>query len=31
MRLPVAPYFIALFQSLGASPTPINFAEVYSS
>jgi len=31
IRLPVAPYFIALFQSLGASPTPINFAEVYSA
>jgi tripartite ATP-independent transporter DctP family solute receptor len=31
IRLPVAPYFIALFQRLGASPTPINFAEVYSA
>jgi TRAP-type C4-dicarboxylate transport system substrate-binding protein len=25
IRLPVAPLFIALFQHLGASPTPINF------
>jgi len=31
IRLPVAPYFISLFQHLGASPTPINFAEVYSA
>ncbi|MFL5268875.1 MAG: TRAP transporter substrate-binding protein [Stellaceae bacterium] len=31
IRLPVAPYYIALFQRLGASPTPINFAEVYSA
>ena len=31
IRLPVAPYLIALFQSLGASPTPINFGEVYSA
>jgi len=28
IRLPVAPLFIALFQHLGASPTPINFGEV---
>jgi TRAP-type transport system periplasmic protein len=31
IRLPVAPYLIALFQYLGASPTPINFGEVYSA
>jgi tripartite ATP-independent transporter DctP family solute receptor len=31
IRLPVAPYYISLFQHLGASPTPINFAEVYSA
>jgi tripartite ATP-independent transporter DctP family solute receptor len=31
IRLPVAPLFIALFQHLGASPTPINFGEVYSA
>jgi tripartite ATP-independent transporter DctP family solute receptor len=31
LRLPVAPYLIALFQHLGASPTPINFGEVYSA
>jgi tripartite ATP-independent transporter DctP family solute receptor len=31
IRLPVAPYLIALFQALGASPTPINFGEVYSA
>ena len=31
IRLPVAPYLIALFQPLGASPTPINFGEVYSA
>jgi len=31
IRLPVAPLFIALFQHLGASPTPINFGEVYST
>jgi TRAP-type C4-dicarboxylate transport system substrate-binding protein len=27
----VAPLFISLFQHLGASPTPINFGEVYSA
>ena len=27
----MAPYLIALFQHLGASPTPINFGEVYSA
>jgi TRAP-type transport system periplasmic protein len=31
IRLPVAPYLIALFRHLGASPTPINFNEVYSA
>ncbi len=31
IRLPVAPYLIALFQHLGASPTPLNFGEVYSA
>jgi tripartite ATP-independent transporter DctP family solute receptor len=31
IRLPVSPYLIALFQGLGASPTPINFGEVYSA
>ena len=31
IRLPVAPYLIALFKALGASPTPINFGEVYSA
>ena len=31
IRLPVAPYLIALFEHLGASPTPINFGEVYSA
>jgi hypothetical protein len=31
VRLPVAPLFISLFQHLGASPTPINFGEVYSA
>jgi TRAP-type transport system periplasmic protein len=31
IRLPVAPLFIALFQHLGASPTPINLGEVYSA
>src|SRR4029077_7272538 len=28
---PGAPLFISLFQHLGASPTPINFGEVYSA
>src|SRR5580658_7279477 len=31
IRLPVAPLFISLFKHLGASPTPINFGEVYSA
>src|SRR5947209_7068873 len=30
-NLPVAPLFISLFRHLGASPTPINFGEVYSA
>ncbi len=31
IRLPVAPTLIALFRSLGASPTALNFNEVYSA
>lgn len=31
IRLPVAPYFIALFRHLGAAPTSMNFSEVYSA
>ncbi|HUA56622.1 MAG TPA: TRAP transporter substrate-binding protein [Candidatus Sulfotelmatobacter sp.] len=31
IRLPVAPLFISLFQHLGASPTALNFGEVYSA
>jgi tripartite ATP-independent transporter DctP family solute receptor len=31
IRLPVAPYLISLFRHLGASPTAINFNEVYSA
>jgi tripartite ATP-independent transporter DctP family solute receptor len=31
IRLPVAPYLISLFRHLGASPTAINFSEVYSA
>ena len=31
IRLPVAPTLIALFKSLGASPTPLTFGEVYSA
>jgi tripartite ATP-independent transporter DctP family solute receptor len=31
IRLPVAPALIALFRHLGASPTAINFSEVYSA
>jgi tripartite ATP-independent transporter DctP family solute receptor len=31
IRLPVAPAFIELFKHLGASPTAINFGEVYSA
>ena len=31
LRLPVAPTLIALFKSLGAAPTALNFGEVYSA
>jgi tripartite ATP-independent transporter DctP family solute receptor len=31
LRLPVAPTLIALFKSLNAAPTPLNFGEVYSA
>ena len=31
IRLPVAPYLVSLFRHLGASPTAINFSEVYSA
>jgi len=31
IRLPVAPTLIALFKSLNASPTALNFGEVYSA
>jgi TRAP-type transport system periplasmic protein len=31
IRLPVAPALISLFRHLGASPTAINFSEVYSA
>lgn len=31
IRLPVAPYLISLFRHLNASPTAINFSEVYSA
>lgn len=31
LRVPAAPMLSSLFQALGASPTPINFNEVYSS
>ena len=31
IRLPVAPYLVALFRHLGASPTTLNFSEVYSA
>jgi tripartite ATP-independent transporter DctP family solute receptor len=31
IRLPVAPTLISLFKSLGASPTALNFGEVYSA
>ena len=31
IRLPVAPTLIALFKSLGASPTPLTLGEVYSA
>jgi tripartite ATP-independent transporter DctP family solute receptor len=31
IRVPVAPILLAIFKSLGASPTPINFNELYSA
>lgn len=31
IRVPVSPLWTSLFKSLGASPTSINFAELYSS
>ena len=31
MRVPPAPILTSLFQALGASPTPINFNELYSA
>lgn len=31
IRLPVAPFLIALFRHLGAAPTALNFSEVYSA
>ena len=31
LRTPPGPIWISLFKALGASPTPLNFAEVYSS
>ncbi|CAL8480830.1 TRAP transporter substrate-binding protein [Caballeronia sp. S22] len=31
IRVPVSPLLLSLFKSLGASPTPINFNELYSS
>ena len=31
IRVPVAPLLTSLFDALGASPTPINFSEVYTS
>jgi len=31
IRLPVAPYLVSLFRHLGASPTTLNFSEVYSA
>jgi len=31
MRVPPAPILTSLFQAIGASPTPINFNELYSS
>ena len=31
IRLPVAPTLIALFKAMNASPTPLNFGEVYSA
>ena len=31
IRLPVAPFLVSLFRHLGASPTTLNFSEVYSA
>jgi tripartite ATP-independent transporter DctP family solute receptor len=31
IRLPVAPFLVALFRHLGAAPTTLNFSEVYSA
>lgn len=31
IRLPIAPFMISLFRHLGASPTALNFCEVYSA
>ena len=31
IRVPVSPLLLSLFKALGASPTPINFNEVYSA
>jgi len=31
IRVPVSPLWTSLFKAFGASPTPINFSEVYSS
>jgi tripartite ATP-independent transporter DctP family solute receptor len=31
IRLPVAPFLVSLFRHLGASPTTLNFNEVYSA
>ena len=31
IRLPVSPFLVALFRHLGASPTTLNFSEVYSA
>jgi tripartite ATP-independent transporter DctP family solute receptor len=31
IRLPVAPFLVSLFKHLGASPTTLNFNEVYSA
>lgn len=31
IRVPVSPLLLSLFKSLGASPTPINFNELYSA
>jgi TRAP-type transport system periplasmic protein len=31
IRIPVSPLWISMFRSFGASPTTINFSEVYSA